>query len=755
MRKLFVTVFAFLQIPLAVGAQSTFVDSLEHAVVPAETIGELFCGSISGIDMTTDNGGTAGTINTLIRGVNSLKSDSQPLWIIDGAYLNPCFEVENSFWEYPLETYSAAQNCIPGLNLFDIKSIQVLKDISATSIYGSQGANGVIIVTTGRNSANGKLGIKLNSNLDALSLSNKHNLSLGGKKNNTDYFISGFYNRQTLSDLKGNSGGLRFNFVSKASALFSLGLTSSMNIAGLDCKNPKMPAESDIDDNSMEYRTYDSFFIALNLPVGLTLRADAGLDYRVKRRYQWYGISTDFGNDMNGAASISSLSAFQYNTSLNLGYKRYFGKHSLDTSLQFDANGGNPDFNVMSAYDFVDYRLRAKGISLGSNTSVNRSIFWSMNTIGGYFKAMYGFDYVVGADIAVRLDWNTLFKGKCEVYPSMNAFFDIAKCFFRDSNIVSSFRLDAGIGKAGRQEYVPYQWMSQYAVHVPSVDLDLQSFYDGLFRTSSWEVNAGLHLGFISDRILLDLKYYSKKSDEIFRLFFRGEKIGSDKYLSFVERKLLSEESGSISNQGVEVDINVNVLSTSDIKWDFSITGSYNVNMVKSTPGLDKELNPICGKWTNSNIIPLSAHQLVGFSTDSDGNAIDHTGDGKLTEADMIAFGGMYPRWLAGICTTFRYKRLSLSASANGRFGYNYLDLQALIADQSSKDIPGILDRHINKGDSFRFTRAAVSYDIPMGKASDIMGMKVTLSAANPLPSLGYKLVDDRIRLVAGVCLTF
>lgn len=755
MRKLFVTVFAFLQIPLAVGAQSTFVDSLEHAVVPAQTIGELFSGSISGVDMTTNNGSAVGAINTLIRGVNSLKSDSQPLWIIDGAYLNPYMEVEDSFWEYPSETYSAAQNCIPGLNLFDIKSIQVLKDISATSIYGTQGANGVIIVTTGRNSASGKLGIKLNSNLEALSLSHKHNLSLSGKKNNTNYFISGFYNRQTLSDFKGNTGGLRFNFVSKASALFSLGLNSSMNIAGIDDTIPTLPAGSDVDDKSTEYRTFDSFFIALNLPIGLTIRADAGLDYRVKRRYQWYGISTDFGKDKNGAASISSLSAFQYNAALNLRYKRFFGKHGLDTSLQFDANGGNPDFNVMCAYDFVDYRLRAKGISLGSNTSVNRSIFWNMNTIGGYFKTAYRYNDAIGADIAVRLDWNTLFKGKCEVYPSMNAFFDVAKFCFQNSKIVSSFRLDAGIGKAGRQEYVPYQWMSQYAVHVQPVDLDLQPFYDGFYRTSSWEINAGLHLGFITDRILLDVKYYNKKSNEILSTFCRGEKIGSDKYLSFVERKLVSEESGSISNQGIEADININVFNTDDIKWDFSITGSYNINRVRSIPGLDSEINPLCGKWTNSNVIPLSAHQLVGFSTDSNGNAIDHTGDGKLTEADMIAFGGIYPRWLAGISTTFRYKSFSLSASANGRFGCNYLDLQSLIADQSSKDIPGILDRHIKKGDSFRFTRAAVSYDIPMGKASDIMGIKVTLSASNPLPSLGYRLIDDRIRVVAGVCLTF
>lgn len=82
-------------------------------------------GRIAGVQVNTSSGAPGGTVQIRIRGTNSLKGDNEPLYIIDG---------------FPGD--------INMINTSDVESIEVLKDASATAIYGSRGANGVIVVTT-------------------------------------------------------------------------------------------------------------------------------------------------------------------------------------------------------------------------------------------------------------------------------------------------------------------------------------------------------------------------------------------------------------------------------------------------------------------------------------------------------------------------------------------------------------------------------------------------------------------------------
>ncbi|MDD6253650.1 MAG: TonB-dependent receptor [Bacteroidales bacterium] len=84
-------------------------------------------GRVSGVEITQLNGQPGAGMQVRIRGANSIKGSNDPLWIIDG---------------FPGD--------INMINTSDIESVEVLKDASATAIYGSRGANGVVIVTTRR-----------------------------------------------------------------------------------------------------------------------------------------------------------------------------------------------------------------------------------------------------------------------------------------------------------------------------------------------------------------------------------------------------------------------------------------------------------------------------------------------------------------------------------------------------------------------------------------------------------------------------
>ncbi len=108
-------------------------------IAPTGDVMEALQGKIAGFDITKESGEIGAGVNLLLRGSRSIYGDNQPLFIIDG--------LPGSY-----------DNLSPN----DIESVDVLKDASATAIYGSAGANGVVIITTKRGAAG-----KVKVNFDA------------------------------------------------------------------------------------------------------------------------------------------------------------------------------------------------------------------------------------------------------------------------------------------------------------------------------------------------------------------------------------------------------------------------------------------------------------------------------------------------------------------------------------------------------------------------------------------------------------
>lgn len=133
------------------GAISTVKTSQQDAV-QFSTVDELLKGRAAGVQVTTNSSAPGGIASVRIRGINSLRSDNEPLYVIDGVIMSSVTD-DNLSMSPGANNGQEAQSGLSGLNTQDIESIEVLKDASATAIYGSRGANGVIIITTKKGKA--------------------------------------------------------------------------------------------------------------------------------------------------------------------------------------------------------------------------------------------------------------------------------------------------------------------------------------------------------------------------------------------------------------------------------------------------------------------------------------------------------------------------------------------------------------------------------------------------------------------------
>jgi TonB-linked SusC/RagA family outer membrane protein len=108
-------------------AASVSVGGDELKTVPVTTAAQALTGKAAGVNVITQSGAPGASINITVRGGTSITQSTSPLYIVDG------FQMENG---------------LQNVDINDIASIDVMKDASATAIYGAQGSNGVIIITT-------------------------------------------------------------------------------------------------------------------------------------------------------------------------------------------------------------------------------------------------------------------------------------------------------------------------------------------------------------------------------------------------------------------------------------------------------------------------------------------------------------------------------------------------------------------------------------------------------------------------------
>ena len=132
---------------------------------------QLLQGRTAGVNVTNNSGEPGGAVNVTIRGTSSVRSNNNPLYVVDGVPLYGGGTVGND----NLFGSTTARNPLSFINPADIANISILKDASSAAIYGARGANGVVLITT--KSGSGKPSLSFNATTSVSTTASRYDLA--------------------------------------------------------------------------------------------------------------------------------------------------------------------------------------------------------------------------------------------------------------------------------------------------------------------------------------------------------------------------------------------------------------------------------------------------------------------------------------------------------------------------------------------------------------------------------------------------
>lgn len=162
------------------------VKSEELEQIPVSTFEQTLRGSTAGLQASAVDGAPGGNTQVRIRGIGSISASSEPLYVIDG------IPVQNGSIG-TIDNGGSSTNVMASINPNDIASISVLKDAASTAIYGSRGANGVILITT-KSGKSGKAKITLKTLTGFNSQAYNNILKPLNAAEYTELFLEGYVN---------------------------------------------------------------------------------------------------------------------------------------------------------------------------------------------------------------------------------------------------------------------------------------------------------------------------------------------------------------------------------------------------------------------------------------------------------------------------------------------------------------------------------------------------------------------------------
>lgn len=740
---------------------------------------QLITGKVSGVQITSYGGAPGAGSQIRIRGGSSLSASNDPLIVIDG------IPVDNG-------GISGASNPLTLINPNDIESMVVLKDASAAAIYGSRGANGVIIITTKTGADGGVLKVTaqqatsvatvagLVNVLDADQLraaveefGTENQLALLGDAN-TNWQEEIYQNAlisETNVSLTGGVKGLPYrlslgykhedgllmrNFMNRSSVGLNMNpkflndkLQVSVNTKFTSTENSFSdqgaivnailfdPTQSVLSGND-EYNGYFEWLrgngnpntLSQRNPVGLInsrndlsnvtrILGNIKLDYELPFLPGFHAVVNAGGDYAEGSGTVTvdqnAASAFNANSASgsfsqyeqskqNRLLETYFnyGKDIPGLLSRIDLTGGysyqrwkveSPSFAVLTNDDRFDAQDTLNPIGIPFFTENALISFF------GRFNYSVNDKYLITATL--RRDGSSRFspESRWGTFPSAAVAWKVSEeRFLKDSRTFNYLKVRAGYGITGQQDVgSDYAYQANYQSSTLTAQYQFGNrFYnllrpDGFDYNLKWEEtassNVGLDYGLFNNRIFGALDFYVKNTTDLLAVI--DVPAGAN-----FKNEILTNV-GSLTNRGVEFELNVVAISTAKTELILGANATANRNEITK---LTKVPDPnqvgiltggVFGGIGNNVQIHAVGHSVSSFyvyeqvyedGKPVEGEFVDRNGDGTVNESDRYIAEKPIPDLYAAFFGNLKHGNWSLAFALRGEFGkYIYSNVNSAL----------------------------------------------------------------------------
>ena len=833
------------------------IESKELQRIPTSSFEQALQGKIAGVQVAAASGEPGKGAEIRIRGVGTL-NDASPLYVVDGMLLDD----------------------ISFINLQDVASVEVLKDASATAIYGSRGANGVIIISTKKGEISDKptvsfssytgwqqiaKKIELTNATQYATLANElavnegrmppftdpsilgngidwqdqlyrtapiqnHSLAVRGGNEAIRYQVSSDYFNQDGIQLGSNYQRftLRINNEYTVSRHVNIGHNIAMvrdwnNISpdqsGTAYRaDPTIPPKdengnfNDLSTNASTGNPLASIFFSNNKNksyrlVGnayadikpfnnLTLRSNLGLDIDQSRGKNFTPVffvsATQRNEESVLTASSNQIQSWLWENTAT--YYKDWTDHRLTVLGGITSQVYNSEFlsgvgrNLIGSSDEFLYLQAAQS---DEQTASNGASQWAM--LSYLFRLNYVFKDKYLFTGSFRADGSSRFgaENRYGYFPSLALGWNITnEAFMSNQTLLSRLKLRASWGVIGNDKIGAYPGRPLvnspfYYAFGPDEKLNIGATIEGLPNaTIQWEetsqFNIGFEFGFLNNRLLGEIDYYSRTTDKILIDLALPGHFGIRDNFPFVN-------AAKVSNRGVDLKLD----------WQDKVGGlNYTMGIVMSTVNNEvKELGEnkseliggsLSGGKFGTRTVPelpigafygykiggvfqseaeIAASPTVGVEVPGDMKYLDINGDGEITTADRTFLGSAIPDLIWGASLGLEYGGFDFSIDLNGqegnliynskkqaRFGTYNFDVSYLDrwnGEGSSTSEPRVTngghnyevsERFLEDGSFVRIRNINLGYQLPQKIVSkfNIEQFRLYVSGTNLLTSTDY-----------------
>lgn len=817
---------------------------------------QLMQGAFSGVNISQNSGKPGGSNTIRVRGGTSITASNDPLYVIDGVPISTSAGVNQSnigssttdfFDQEPI-------NPLSNINPNDIESINILKDASATAIYGSRGANGVIMITTKKGKAGmrqldysfnlgvstvakkldvltgdeyrktvSELGLTLDDkgqNTDwqdvifRTAISQNHYVSFMSGSENTSYRASaGYSNQNGVMEGSGmKSANARMNINHKA---LNDKLKLNMNISYGETNSDQAPVSNTVGSEMGSSMLYEAYVFNPTYPIyneegdyydvppyrvnpasfskellderatsqflgnltadwnfykPFTLQVNAGYNKNTINRNSYISKSNLLGNGNNGYVTVQKLSDYSKLLETILKYNQSFGKHNIDAMVGYSWQYFYSEGQTTKAYGFLSDNFKWYSLAAAQTVESVSSYAESNTLISMYGRINYNYADKYLLTATVRRDGSSRFGSgnKWGIFPSVAASWRISQEDFFQNDIMSDLKLRASFGITGSQEIGNYNSLSTlgastngYLVGGEKITIVLPQQYTN--PDLKWEQTAqtdiGIDFGFLNGKIRGSIDYYYKKTTDL----LLSVAVPSP---SLITTQIANV--GTVTNQGIELDLSFDLMRTKNFAWDANLNLSHNKNEVVSLSN---------GQWTGDNmqVAPCQGQGLSGTYAQliMPGQPIG-TFYGKrfigvvdgveqfANDGEPEVIGCARPDLTFGLGTNLQYKNWTLSLNFRGSIGndvYNctannlaYLSnlpgrnvLKEAVTSGVNRDQAKVYSsRFIEDGSFVRLDNLSLGYNFSLPKLY-ISNARVFVSAQNLFVITGYSGADPEV----------